>query len=141
MSTRWTRLSEKQKESIRVYRRSWRENNKDRLNQETRERRAKDPDSYRTQNLDGHLRRKYGVKPEVYYKMVADQDNKCGLCGKPEHYKYKGKVLRLSVDHDHATSKLRKLLCFDCNAGLAKFHESVELLQAAIAYLKRYSSA
>ncbi len=33
------------------------------------------------------------------------------------------------------TGELRKLLCFDCNAGIGKFREDPDLLRAAVTYL------
>lgn len=43
--------------------------------------------------------------------------------------------ISLHVDHDHGTGELRKLLCFDCNAGIGKFREDPDLLRAAVTYL------
>ena len=79
-----------------------------------------------------HLRAKYGMTPEDYNAMLLAQGGGCAICAAPEP---DGQSLH--VDHDHATGAVRGLLCFNCNAGLGKFGERVELLDAAASYLRR----
>ena len=44
---------------------------------------------------------------------------------------------RLAVDHDHTTNAVRGLLCSKCNHELlGAAHDSLELLERAVAYLK-----
>ncbi|MBV9097799.1 MAG: hypothetical protein JO079_07060, partial [Frankiaceae bacterium] len=50
-----------------------------------------------------HLRRRYGVTSADVDAMIASQGGTCATCdGKPEH-----------VDHDHASGKVRGVLCFN----------------------------
>lgn len=65
------------------------------------------------------LRRKYGITQEAYHLMLADQNGVCFTCGQPESYKNR---TRLSVDHNHETGVVRKLLCHRCNiiVGLSR---------------------
>ena len=80
-----------------------------------------------------HLR-KYGITPEQYDKMFEEQGGQCALCGMtPE---VNGALL--AVDHNHATGKVRALLCRLCNNGLGHFREDGDLLARAIAYLKEH---
>jgi hypothetical protein len=55
------------------------------------------------------LKRRYGITPEQYQKMLDRQGGICAICGRPP------KTLRLSVDHDHRTGRVRGLLCYQCN--------------------------
>lgn len=71
--------------------------------------------------------------------MAAKQGHVCALCGEPETEKHNsGKLLRLSVDHDHETNQVRALLCKRCNRLLGIMKDSVLLLEKAINYLKAH---
>jgi len=71
-------------------------------------------------------------------ESVADmrkrQRSRCAICGTPEDRTPKK---RLHVDHDHETSRVRGLLCSQCNTGLGQFKDDPQRLLAAIEYLKR----
>jgi len=70
--------------------------------------------------------------------MLEDQAGVCAICGLINE---NGRML--AVDHDHSCCPgdrscgkcVRKLLCGDCNMGLGKFKDDVELLAKAISYL------
>lgn len=83
---------------------------------------------------DNNLVRCYGITLVQYNKMVREQDGKCAICG--THQLKLAKTL--GVDHNHNTSKVRGLLCAECNSGIGKFKDSVKLLRCAIQYLKRF---
>jgi hypothetical protein len=72
-------------------------------------------------------RRRYGITIEQYDDMYAAQAGKCLICDKH-------KIL-LNVDHDHATGKVRGLLCSLCNTSLGGFRDDITLLAKAIIYL------
>jgi hypothetical protein len=61
------------------------------------------------------LKARYGITSADYDRMVEEQGNRCAICKEFETAKKNGKVMRLHVDHDHATGKVRGLLCADCN--------------------------
>ncbi len=75
---------------------------------------------------------RYNLSIEQYEDMLKLQNGVCAIClGKPT-----GKKTRLCVDHCHDTGKVRGLLCNECNVGLGRFRDKVDLLASAIEYLK-----
>ena len=77
---------------------------------------------------------------EEYELLLAKQGGVCVICGKAETaFDTRQNVLRkLSVDHDHATGRVRGLLCQRCNQGLGHFRDDIDLMQSAILYLDTY---
>ena len=79
----------------------------------------------------------YSIPISKYKEMLKEQGGVCIICGRKETRKRKGKRVRLSIDHNHETGKIRGLLCHWCNVGLGHFDESVEFLLKAIKYLRK----
>lgn len=80
----------------------------------------------------GHIRRCYGIHPEVYHEMVARQMGLCAICGEVPKTKQ-----GLCVDHDHSTGHVRGLLCNNCNAGMGYLKDNEKVLESALSYLKK----
>lgn len=81
------------------------------------------------------LRRRYLITQEEFDQLLASQDNKCAIC----FDKLLPKGLRASsitVDHEHGTTKVRGLLCRNCNVGLGHFKDDPIRLANAIRYLR-----
>ena len=78
------------------------------------------------------LKRKYKLTPEERQAMIEEQNGACEICGE---------VLwdKLEVDHNHATGKVRAMLCHLCNSGLGMFQDDIELLRIARSYLYHYN--
>jgi len=72
----------------------------------------------------------YGLAPGQYDEMFIAQGRRCAICrGRPI-------MVRLAVDHDHKTDKVRGLLETKCNHELlGAAHESPRILVRALAYL------
>jgi hypothetical protein len=66
------------------------------------------------------LLRLYGITFEEFSKRLAEQDGRCAICGIEINYDTKNEA---QVDHDHATGKIRGILCFRCNSGLGSFQD------------------
>lgn len=76
----------------------------------------------------------YGLELNDYYALVTKQNGLCAICGeKPKQIT--GKSRRLHIDHDHATGKIRGLLCHKCNNGLGCMDDNIQKLESAIKYL------
>jgi hypothetical protein len=68
-------------------------------------------------------------------ELKDKQQGLCAICFKGVSGMSSSKV-RLSVDHDHKTGKIRGLLCGACNVGLGHFKDDVSVLKKAIEYLE-----
>lgn len=74
------------------------------------------------------LMRSYGITPEQYDELVAQQNGACATCLRSD--------LPLVVDHCHVTERVRGLLCNPCNSGIGHFREDREAMARAIRYLE-----
>ncbi|WP_375490152.1 endonuclease VII domain-containing protein [uncultured Jatrophihabitans sp.] len=75
-----------------------------------------------------HLRRRYGITAEHADQMLAEQDGLCAICREAP---------AAHVDHDHASGRVRGLLCFNCNGALGQFRDRADLMLRAADYLQR----
>jgi hypothetical protein len=66
----------------------------------------------------------------TYESLVERYGERCGICGAGP------KTRRLHRDHDHATGRVRGLLCFRCNSVL-RGYMTADWLRSAAAYLDR----
>lgn len=76
------------------------------------------------------LNHRYNLSLDQYDALVATQHGRCAICQQPP----RGKMARLSVDHNHVTGIVRGLLCITCNRVLGYF-ENTEWRQQASQYL------
>ena len=75
--------------------------------------------------------RKYKLTQIDFEFMLGQQGGVCAICErKPVRRNF-------CVDHDHATGRVRGLLCGECNIGLGKFKDSSYLLKQATEYLEK----
>jgi hypothetical protein len=75
------------------------------------------------------LRWTFGIDQQAYVELLAAQNGGCAICARPSGQRH------LHVDHDHATDRVRGLLCGPCNQALGLFRDSPEVLEAARRYL------
>lgn len=95
--------------------------------------RAANPEQYRRQQWVARLRRVYGMTPEDYALMLAEQGGVCAVCREPEVI-----VKTMPVDHDHDTGVVRGILCTPCNTTLGKMKEDPERLRALADYIEKH---
>lgn len=94
---------------------------------------------YKRERRDRSLRDKYGISYSDFEKMLSEQGGKCGICETEMtlHSKKKwGGNKEACVDHDHKTSKVRGLLCRNCNLRLAVIDDE-EFVSKAKKYLNK----
>ena len=72
-----------------------------------------------------HLKGKYNMTQDDYNTLFLAQQGRCAICGKE---------VKLVVDHNHETGKVRGLLCKICNYALAG---GPKWLEDALAYLTK----
>lgn len=106
--------------------------------------RAGNPERCKAQNSASnrvyHLKAK-GWTKESYASAKLAQEGRCAICGEvPVPQLIRGVLYEpLCADHEHSDPpKPRGLLCGECNMGLGKFKDSVELLERAVVYLKKF---
>lgn len=113
---RRARIDEGTKERERQKVRDWRDNN-------------------RAYTRNKRLQKNFGLTLDDYNRMYEAQHGRCACC---QSDMPGGRWNTFAVDHDHATGRIRELLCCKCNQGIGFFDDDVTKLEAAIAYLKRH---
>ena len=82
---------------------------------------------------------RYGITPADYDTLLLKQGGKCAICRQPERTVHKGKLLRLSVDHNHITNIVRGLLCCACNRAIGCLQDSLLIVESAATYLRTHA--
>ena len=91
-------------------------------------------------NYQNNLWKSYKLNMQGFNALWLNQGGLCAGCKrKLAHPLNRSMELacRPEVDHDHATGKVRGILCHRCNILLGKIKDNQELLEALIAYLRR----
>ena len=82
------------------------------------------------------LLQNYGLTNQDYELMLKGQKFCCAGCGLHQNDLEK----KLNVDHDHATGKVRGLLCGNCNRALGLVKDNFETLVRLQAYLRKFDA-
>src|SRR6185437_10342750 len=82
------------------------------------------------------LKNRFGITYEEYQQLLKSQNEVCKICQKKESTNTRTNNKIRPVDHDHKTKKVRGILCDSCNKGLGNLRDDINLLLAAIEYLK-----
>lgn len=86
----------------------------------------------RTRNVrSNRLRREFGISLTEFERMFAAQGKRCAICRTDTDLSQK----MWHTDHDHATGKVRGILCHNCNTGLGMFRDNTASLFRAADYL------
>lgn len=84
-------------------------------------------------NNAARIKRLYGISEVEYLALFEAQHGVCAICGTAHK---SGR--RLCIDHDHASGRIRGLLCNDCNKVIVATMDRHEgALQRLINYMNR----
>lgn len=98
--------------------------------------RARNPEKQRLSKRRARLRKEFGLSLEQFDAMLAAQGGVCAICKQPETRQRSG-IKTLSIDHCHATGRVRGLLCNRCNRAIGLLQDTAEICDAAAEYLRR----
>lgn len=79
----------------------------------------------------------YGIPAGTYAAMLEAQESKCAICRAPDPG---GKGI-FHIDHCHSSKIVRGLLCHHCNLMLGHAKDDPQRLEAAVAYLGKFTSS
>lgn len=118
--------------------RAWERAHPERAGQRTRRWIEKNREKYLETRRRAHLRRTYGLSPEIVQALIEKQGGGCGLCGTVEPG-----PRGWNVDHDHSCCPgeltcgtcVRGILCMSCNIKLGHY-EAIASNPRLSAYLR-----
>jgi hypothetical protein len=73
--------------------------------------------------------RKYGISQAIWQRILHEQGGCCAICG------VSFETACPNIDHDHATGRVRGVLCRHCNTGIGHLRDDEQRLRAAVRYL------
>ena len=133
------------KEYTKEYLHKYRANNRIKINRLARNTYNMKPKTKRRTDKQRAINREYmwkvalekhNLTQAAYDALVVAQENTCAICKRSPQAKQQGEP-RLHIDQDHATNKVRGLLCANCNTALGLLQDKIEVLSRAITYLTR----
>lgn len=132
------------KDSIQAYQRNYRREHREKVNatlaawrDKNREKiRARGREHDRKRNFRRKLMSRHNITVQDYLTLLESQGGCCAIC-RIEGPRHGDGIIRLDVDHDHATGVVRGLLCNPCNTGMGHMRDSVENLRRAVRYLQK----
>lgn len=92
-----------------------------------RDQRHAEPERHRAMQRTRTLKHKYGIDDDHYQILLMHQNGRCYVCGRDNPGRKD--VEYFMIDHDHATGKVRGLLCQPCNVNLGwyeRFRDKVD---------------
>lgn len=131
---------EKRKEYMINYQKEYYEKNKEKLNLQNKSNYENNKE-YRKEKAAEHwkkvkhtkpaLKSQYGITIDDYNRMFEEQEGCCYICGVHQNNLDNS----LNVDHNHATGRVRKLLCRKCNLAIGIIKENTNTINNLIKYL------
>lgn len=91
------------------------------------------PDAWSRHVRRSWLKKKYGITPDDYDRMLLAQGGVCAICNRPPS---DPRGYKMHVDHDHVTGRVRGILCGACNKGIGALGDDASRLESAARYLR-----
>lgn len=113
---------------------NWNENNKEKHNQATKIYKGSEVGRNLDYSKNGYKLNGQPFTVKDYNSLFLEQEGYCSICG--GEIEEKGKSTH--VDHKHSTGEVRGLLCHKCNMILGFANDSIDILNKAIGYLKKF---
>jgi Recombination endonuclease VII len=82
------------------------------------------------------IQENYGLSETAFWELWAAQKGCCAICGCALSLGNMKQDAAVTVDHDHASGKVRGLLCRKHNLLLGHADDKISILQHAIRYLQ-----
>jgi copper chaperone CopZ len=120
-------LRKENKDKYREVQIQWNMDNKDKIQTIEKKWQKANPEKLRAKSM----RKKYGISIAEYDFLLLKQEDQCGICKRHKS----SFTIRLCIDHNHSTGKIRGLLCSNCNRGLGLFQDRADWLRNAANYL------
>ena len=100
----------------------------------TQEWREANPQRGREHQRKGRLKRRYGLTLTAYAALKEAQGNCCAACG----ISFQSMINKhIHVDHDHASGKIRGILCRGCNVALGAMTDDPVKITSLLKYIER----
>ena len=116
---------EKNKDKIAEVKKEYYEKNKDKIAEVGKEYREKNKDKIK----EYRILKTYNLTMEEYEEIYNRQNGCCPLCGKELN------SVRVAIDHDHVTGKVRGIMCSVCNSQLGVYEKLNGVAKKIGAYL------
>jgi hypothetical protein len=116
--------------------RKWREANPDGHKEAKRKWREANPEKFAVEILRKRARA-LGLDPDRIVAHFESHSGRCDICDRTPKECGSGRYNSLAIDHCHTTGEFRGLLCSECNLMLGKARDRIDVLESAIAYLKK----
>lgn len=122
------------KSCVSILRRDSYKKNKEVVIKRVKEYRNKNPEKIR----DTKLKQAYGVGVDYFNEKLKEQDGVCAGCKRNVKIIWRGKVVRMALDHDHNTGNPRGVLCIKCNRALGLLEENENIFYNLLEYINKY---
>lgn len=89
---------------------------------------------------DTKLKQAYGVGTDYYNAKLKEQGGVCAGCGRDVKTIWRGKEVKMALDHNHTILVPRGILCIKCNRAYGLLEENIQTMLNLIKYTDKYKN-